>query len=44
MDDVMHPNDHDYGVLAQEIYNRLALAPSLNTWINKIDEHNLDMK
>ena len=44
MDDAIHPNDHGYGVLAQEIYNRLALAPSLNWLINKINEHNLDLK
>lgn len=43
MADVIHPNEKGYGILAQEIYNRLALSPSLNSKIKSVYEKGLSM-
>ena len=44
MADVLHPNTKGYGILAQEVYNRLALSPSLYKKQNKVYEENLDAR
>lgn len=38
MADVIHPNDHGYGVLAQEIYMRFAFSAPLKSKIVGIYE------
>ena len=44
MADVIHPNQHGYGILAQEIYMRLAYNKELKERINMIFESNLNLK
>jgi hypothetical protein len=44
MADTIHPNDHGYGVLAQEIYMRLAYSDQLKQRIDAIYESNLPLK
>jgi hypothetical protein len=41
MADPIHPNEHGYGVLAQEIYMRLAFSHPLKQRINQIYESNM---
>jgi lysophospholipase L1-like esterase len=38
MYDQIHPNEHGYGVLAQELYMRLALSPTLKKRVDMIYE------
>jgi len=38
----IHPNEHGYGVLAQELYMRLAFSPKIKQRINQIYESNID--
>ena len=44
MFDTIHPNDHGYGVLAQEIYMRLAFNKDLKERIDLITGSNMDLK
>lgn len=36
MSDTIHPNEHGYGVLAQELYMKLALNKNLKERINLV--------
>ena len=38
----IHPNEHGYGVLAQEIFMRLAYSPKLKKRINDAYESQID--
>jgi len=42
MFDQIHPNEHGYGVLAQELYMKMAMSPSLKKRINMIYESDID--
>lgn len=38
----IHPNEHGYGVLAQELYMRLAFSPKIKQKIDEIYEDHID--
>jgi hypothetical protein len=44
MADVIHPNQKGYGVLAQEIYMKMAYNRELKERINMIFESKIDLK
>ena len=43
MADAIHPNQHGYGVLAQELYMRFAFSQNLKERINLIYESNIPL-
>jgi hypothetical protein len=39
----IHPNEHGYGILAQELYMRLAFSPKIKKMINDKYESYIDL-
>jgi len=44
MSDTIHPNEHGYGILAQELYMKLALNRNLKDKVTMIQESTMDLK
>lgn len=43
MNDTIHPNEHGYGALAQELYMRIALSKNLKQRVMQLHQTNLSV-